>query len=76
MGTATIASREIAEIVGRIMIARTSAVGNNPGPLSLVLKIGIHPKTSWTQLAIGRKTGITTKSPQRPKTTLGIAASN
>ena len=76
MGTATIASREIAEIVGRIMIARTTAVGSNPGPLSLVLKIGIQPNPPWTQLATGRKSGINTKSPQRPKTTLGIAASN
>ena len=56
-------------------MARTSAAGNSPGPLSDEPKNGIQPKVSYSQLAIGRIAGITTKMPQRPNTTLGIAAS-
>jgi hypothetical protein len=46
----------------------------SPGPLSEVLKNGIQPTVSLSQLAIGRIAGITTKMPHRPNTTLGIAA--
>jgi hypothetical protein len=42
--TALKASREMAETVGRIMIARTSAAGSRPGPLNEVRKNGIHPR--------------------------------
>ena len=56
-------------------MARTRVAGRSPGPLSEVLKNGIHPTVSCSQLAIGRIAGMTTKMPQRPNTTLGIAAS-
>ena len=65
-GTSTSASREIAEIVGSTMIASTSEAGSIPGPLSGVPKNGIQPRWPWSQLAIGRTSGITTKMPHRP----------
>ena len=42
--TALKASREMADTVGRIMIARTSVAGSRPGPLKVVRKNGIHPR--------------------------------
>ena len=56
-------------------MASTKAAGSMPGPLSEVPKNGNQPRLSFSQLAIGRIAGITTKMPHRPKTTLGIAAS-
>ena len=43
-GTALRASREMAEMVGSTMMVNTKAAGSMPGPLSDVLKKGIHPK--------------------------------
>ena len=62
----TKASRLSAVTVGRIMIERTRAAGNIPGPLSVVLKKGTQPSFALSQLAGGRIRGITTKIPQRP----------
>ena len=58
-----------------VLIASTSAAGSRPGPLSWVPKNGMKPSVSCSQLATGRISGMTTKMPHRPKTTLGIAAS-
>src|SRR3984893_2788442 len=60
-GTATSASREIAEMVGNTMMARTIEAGSNPGPLRSVPKIGIHHRCECNHCAGGRTNGITTK---------------
>ena len=49
--------------VGRIMIVRTRAAVRSLGPLSKVLKKGIQPTVSLSQLAIGRMAGIKRKMP-------------
>ncbi len=65
-GTATSASREMAEIVGSTMIASTSAAGSKPGPLRAVPKNGIQPRCPCSQSASGRTNGMTTKIPHSP----------
>ena len=62
-------------MVGSTMMASTMAAGSRPGPLSDVPKNGMNPRYSLSQFAAGRMTGMTTKMPHRPNTTLGIAAS-
>src|SRR5262249_4350628 len=61
------ASCETAATVGSTMIARTSDAGARPGPLSVVLKNGIHPSFALNQSATGRIAGTTTKSPHSPE---------
>lgn len=60
MGTLVSASCETAAMVGRIMIARTSAAGSRPGPLREVPKNGIQPSSLFNQVVRGRMAGMTT----------------
>ena len=48
-GTAASESREIAEMVGRTMMASTMAAGSIPGPLSRLSNIGIQPRFPFSQ---------------------------
>ncbi|KWV89716.1 hypothetical protein PFLmoz3_00623 [Pseudomonas fluorescens] len=60
IGTLVSASWDTAAIVGRIMMANTSAAGSNPGPLRDVPKNGIQPSSLFNQVVSGRMAGITT----------------
>ena len=76
-GTATRISREIVTIVGRIMIARMTPAAKSPIPNAGPLKIGIQPKLStMNDSTVTLRNGPRTKTPQRPMTTEGIAASS
>jgi hypothetical protein len=70
-------SRQIAVMIGRIMTASTSAAVRivRPVPLAVPPKNGIQPRYSLSHTKTGCAAGASTPMPQRPKTTLGTAAS-
>jgi hypothetical protein len=61
-------------MIGKIIIVKTMAAGNIPGPPGGVLKIGSQPNVLLSHRPSGNRRGIRTKMPHRPYTTLGIAA--
>src|SRR5205809_476294 len=66
-GTARRASRETAEMVGMIMIARMTPAVNLSVPMAFPWKMGKNPKTSCTTGSTDtRMTGPSTKIPHRP----------
>jgi hypothetical protein len=76
LGTPMKSSRQIAELIGMIMIVSTSIAGKTPDGLAGPLKRGSHPSTSIRNGSMCCDTkGAITKIPQRPMTTLGTAAS-
>ena len=77
-GTRMKSSRQIADVIGMIMIVRTSAAGRMPACEGVPEKTGSSPSgVSWIQGSRWSRThGPKTRIPQRPSTTLGIAASS
>src|SRR3989441_2242048 len=76
-GTARRASRDTAEMVGMIMIARMTPAVNLSVPMGFPWKMGRNPKMSWTTGSTEtRMTGPRTKIPHNPYTTDGTAASS
>ncbi len=76
-GTARITSLEIAVMVGRIIIAKTRLAVRTPIPSDGPWKRGRKPRLfskNWPGPTLNQ--GASTKRPQRPKTTLGTAASS
>jgi hypothetical protein len=70
-------SREIAAMMGMIMIARMTLPASTPTPYTAgPLNKTNHPKCAFSQICTTRTTGTMTKSPQSPNTMLGIPASN
>ena len=68
-------SRQIAEVIGMIMIVRTSAAGSIPACDGSPEKRGHQPRKLWRKgSSVSRTHGPKTRIPQRPRTTLGIAA--
>ena len=65
-GKAAKESREIAIIIGRIIIAKITPAGNIPGPPKGVLKRGIQLKLAFSQLPRGLMIGISTNIPHNP----------
>ncbi len=65
-GTETSASRLMAVMVGRIMMASTITAGSTPGPLRSVENSDIQPSFRCSQLQAGRISGMTTNNPHRP----------
>ena len=77
MGTATITSREIDTIVGRIMIARITPALNSPIPKAGPEKTWMNPsRCTIAASTVSRRSGLRTNTPHRPTTTLGMAASS
>ena len=75
-GTASSTSRQTALMYGRIMMARMMPAASIELPRKSPAKNGVQPSVAWTAGTTCRSNGIRTKIPQRPYTTLGIAASN
>ena len=66
-GTARRASRETAETVGMIMIARITPAANLSVPIGVPWKMGSHPRAPRIAGSIeSRITGARTKRPHRP----------
>ena len=66
-------------MIGRIMTANTMATVRmvRPVPETGGAKIGIQPRVSTIHAStVERRNGDRTKTPHRPKTTLGMAASS
>ena len=75
LGTRMKSSRQIADVIGMIMIVRTSAAGRIPACDGSPEKTGRKPSTSFSQGSRWSRThGPKTRMPQRPRTTLGMAA--
>ena len=76
-GTRLNSSRQIAEVIGMIMIVSTSAAGSTPDWDGSPEKIGRKPNQLWSHGSRCCATqGPKTRMPQSPSTTLGIAASS
>ena len=70
-------SRQIAEVIGMIMIVSTSAAGSIPACDGSPEKSGHQPRKLCSHgSSVSRTHGPKTRMPQSPRTTLGIAASS
>src|SRR6476646_6009423 len=70
-------SRQIAEVIGMIMIVSTSAAGSIPACDGSPEKSGHQPRKLCSHgSSVSRTQGPKTRMPQSPRTTLGTAASS
>ena len=75
-GTLTKSSWQIDDVIGIIIIARTTIAMSTPACCGVPVKNGVQPRNDWKNGSISvRMKGPRTKMPQRPTTTLGTAAS-